>query len=799
MKKTITAFLLTVFFCIGTIFAQAPSMLDQLNATLTDTPSYAKINRLLTTIEKDLRGGKIHSADTSDYLKGFNDIQAYVNDAKSKDEQELSVVQKRIDALGAVPKEGETEAAEIARKRKDFNSEADKLKAKIAEADLINTKIEELDNLILATRNRALFDNILTKESSIFHPEEFVHSIAQFAGFLYEIMLSPVSWYKGLDAKQKDSVKSHLLYITLAMVGALVVAVFLGIFIKKRFGYRDDITKPDYSQKVFAGLAVLIARGLIPALVIGAFLLWLINNPLMTIGSFGVFLKNSAMYLLTIFLSQAVVSVLFTPDNTKWRLLEIVDNDRAKRLSHSLLFSIIAISICSFFKTMAMETAHAKEVLYSLTILSNAVKAFCIALVSFRFLYDNTSLTDEEYEKESETDDFKGISLSSKISIALSFIMGGVFFLSLLGYISLSQYILDRFILSVLIIGALYIINNALLVVVRQVAKFRFWTRTFRISRKMLAKVEFWVEFILNPITFIFGALVLLAIWGVSVDILFNSVKKFLTGFDIGGVRISITSILMGIAVFFLTLWGFKLLKGSLKTGTLSKVDMDDTVRNSVASGLSFLGFIISPIFAIAVVGGSFGSIAIVFGALSFGAGLGLQGIVSNLVSGIIILFERPIRIGDWVIINGQEGIVKQINIRATRLETWAKASVVIPNSVILSGSLINMTYPNRMGRVNVKVNVSYDSDISRVKEVLLAIGKDHPQVLNNPGPYIAFNNLGDGGLDFELGCYIANASDGMGVSNAIRENIVAKFKDAGIEIPVTIKKVTQLQMSDDA
>ncbi|MFR1031724.1 MAG: mechanosensitive ion channel family protein [Alphaproteobacteria bacterium] len=152
---------------------------------------------------------------------------------------------------------------------------------------------------------------------------------------------------------------------------------------------------------------------------------------------------------------------------------------------------------------------------------------------------------------------------------------------------------------------------------------------------------------------------------------------------------------------------------------------MDEGVRNSVVTSIGFIGFVFSLILGIAVMGGSFGSIAIIAGALSFGAGLGLQNIVSNLVAGLTILFERPIKLGDWVIINGQEGIVKQISMRSTTLESGNKASIIIQPDIL--SSPINMTCANRMGRAEITVGVDYDSDIALVRQTLLDIATENP------------------------------------------------------------------------
>ena len=282
----------------------------------------------------------------------------------------------------------------------------------------------------------------------------------------------------------------------------------------------------------------------------------------------------------------------------------------------------------------------------------------------------------------------------------------------------------------------------------------------------------------------ILGALSLLAVWGVSVDLLLARVKTFLVGFNIGGIHISITSILLGIISFFILLSLFKMLKNSFINGNLSKIEMSDGLRNSVVSSIGFLGFIISGILAIAVMGGSLSSIAIIAGALSFGVGLGLQNMVSNLAAGMTILWERPIKIGDWVIINGQEGIVKQINMRSTELETFDQSTIIIPNSDILSKSLTNYTYSGRQGRVVIKVGVGYGSDVEQVKQALLALAVANADVLDSPEPSVSISNLGDSSLEFQLNCYTSNIFRRGAIGDDLREKIINRFRELNIDIP---------------
>lgn len=773
MSKILSLLFLSFFYATATL-AQTP-------ATTQLPVNYTAVNADLDKVTAKLNSGKVTAKETSDDLQKINQIQDSVTQSKLQTSALLENLQKKINALGPAPENGAKEAPAIAKQRKEFNVEADKYKTEIAQADLIKTKIEELNSLILKIRNRELLNNILVKQSSILHPQEFWASLVSFSSFVYELAKSPLSWYNGLNQSDRNIVKSNLLFVGLAMLISLVLAFYLSRYIKKWFGYKKNIERPDYSQKVRAALWMLVARGLIPAAIIGAFLIWLRNNSIINAGDFGLFLKTAALYLLYYYLSKAIVRVIFTPYNDRWRIIE-VNNDKAISISWALIFSIAAICIVSFFQSLADEMDYNSDIVYSLKIFANAVKAFCIILVSKRFLYDNKSLSDAELANDDN--EITELSTSSKVSLAIAFFMIIAFSLSLFGYIRLSEFIVNRFIVSALVIGAFYIFDKLIRVLFHQILLFKFWIRVFRINRRSLVKTEFWFGLFLTPLLFIFAVLVLLAVWGVSVDILIRNVKNFLVGFNIGGMHISITSILLGIICFFVVMALFKMLKNSILSGKLSKIEMDEGVRNSLVSAIGFLGFIFSGLLAIAVMGGSLSSIAIIAGALSFGAGLGLQNMVSNLVAGMTILFERPIKIGDWVIINGQEGIVKQINMRSTAIETWSKADVIIPNSDILSKSLVNLTYSNRMGRVEIVVGVDYDSDIELVKKTLLEIAQNTPNVAANPPPSVSFAALADSSLNFQLNAYTSNVYNKGSIGDTIREEIIKRFRSLNINIP---------------
>jgi small-conductance mechanosensitive channel len=228
----------------------------------------------------------------------------------------------------------------------------------------------------------------------------------------------------------------------------------------------------------------------------------------------------------------------------------------------------------------------------------------------------------------------------------------------------------------------------------------------------------------------------------------------------------------------------FKILRVKLQDNILSHVEIDDGIKHSLASGFGFVGVVISLVLAIMVMGGDLSSLALVAGALSVGIGFGLQNIVNNFMSGIILLFERPIKVGDWVKIDGEEGTIKQINIRSTEIETFSRSSVIIPNATLLSNSVTNMTHGNNWMRFSLKVGVAYGSDVEKVKKILLECANANRRVLKKPEPYVLFQDFGASSLDFELRGYSSNIWDGWSIPSELRFEINRRFNEEGIEIP---------------
>lgn len=247
--------------------------------------------------------------------------------------------------------------------------------------------------------------------------------------------------------------------------------------------------------------------------------------------------------------------------------------------------------------------------------------------------------------------------------------------------------------------------------------------------------------------------------------------------------KINLIHICQAIVFLVAVLYAFRFLKNMILKWLEKHPRENKGVYYSMIKLLGYVGWIIGIWGSLSLMGVNLQSLAIIFGALSVGIGFGLQTIVNNFVSGLLILFERPISVGDWIRVDGQEGIVKNIRIRATELETFDKSSILIPNATILSGDVVNVTR-RKEGRVIVPVGVSYNSDMNLVERILRECAKGLPQAKKTEEPMILMTEFGDSSVNFEVRVIIEKATDGIVARSQLMFSIWDALKENNVEIP---------------
>ncbi|WP_367606286.1 mechanosensitive ion channel family protein [Legionella sp. W05-934-2] len=240
---------------------------------------------------------------------------------------------------------------------------------------------------------------------------------------------------------------------------------------------------------------------------------------------------------------------------------------------------------------------------------------------------------------------------------------------------------------------------------------------------------------------------------------------------------------LIGILVFCMIVIISRYISRHYSLKTIHGEEEDTQV--ALASLILYIGFTMAVIMGLLVSGFSFTSLAIIAGALSVGIGLGLQSIVNNFFSGLILLIEKPIKVGDRIAIGDVEGFVKKVRVRSTQIETPSKEDIIVPNSDLITQQVTNFMFTNHTWRVKCTVGVAYGSDTELVKNVLLDVAKNHKDVLDSRGnkPMVLFQSFGDSALVFELWCMINNVNKKFVVTSDLNFAIDKAFRAHNIVI----------------
>ncbi len=289
---------------------------------------------------------------------------------------------------------------------------------------------------------------------------------------------------------------------------------------------------------------------------------------------------------------------------------------------------------------------------------------------------------------------------------------------------------------------------------------------------------------VLEPVLALVSIALSAFFWGTTADDVAGWGDHLRHGFVIGEITIDVASIGEAILLFFVLSLVSKMLQWFLSSRVFPYTSWDTGLQEATLTITGYVGVIIAVLAAMSGIGLNMSNLAIVAGALSVGIGFGLQAIFNNFVSGLILLFERPFKVGDWIVVGTHQGLIKKIRVRSTEIETFQNASIIVPNSQLISDAVTNWTLHDEVGRVDISVNIAYGTDADKVKQLLLKVAKEHPQVRTYPASRVFLMQFAETFMRFELRCFIRNIHDATPVSSDLRFAVDKALRENKINMP---------------
>jgi len=279
------------------------------------------------------------------------------------------------------------------------------------------------------------------------------------------------------------------------------------------------------------------------------------------------------------------------------------------------------------------------------------------------------------------------------------------------------------------------------------------------------------------------AATLLLAPFGEGPSDLMHRMNQLHSGLQIGEVHLRPGALMQALVVLALCLVGVRLLRRWLANRYLPTTELDPGMQLSAATLFGYAGFVVAVALALSALGIGLERVAWIASALSVGIGFGLQAVVQNFVSGLILLAERPVKVGDWVSLGGVEGDIQRINVRATEIQMPDRSTVIVPNSEFVTKTVRNVTHANPLGLVQVKLPMPLDADAQRVRALMLEAFAAHEGILETPAPEVFLEGIDNGHLLFNARGYVSSPRNAYGVRSALLYDILQRMAEAGLPL----------------
>jgi potassium efflux system protein len=730
--------------------------------------------RTLDEAEKELAQPDIKDRQLLHLRGQLDELQARVRTAADAAGREAAVLRSDLNALGPPPAEAAPpEAPNVVARRKQLQADLAAAEGTSKEGELAIARARRLAEGLNGLRRTRFTERILARGASPLAPALWRKAWPEMAAEWESLSESvTAAWSSGQPEQQTLEIGKHL---GLGLALAVVLAFPLRSRLIRRFGYVAVEGAPTYMQRLWAAGFTGVVRAVLPSMAAVAIYLGLLydealSEPMIDMA------RLALGALIGVFFVAGFCRSALAPNHPDWRLVRIGDHG-ARVASRAITALAVLFALERLVELCGPPDATVELITVRKFVFGLLVSGTLLVLLQRRvwFADDGTPLGPGW----------------QRLRYFLAMLVAAIPLSAALGYVVLSWFLERQMVLSAGLWASVTLLHR----IVGESVEHALRPESY-LGRRARADLElsdegaemlaFWVGGALQWIVVALGVLAFLMLWGYAEKDLAAALYSAFFGFRIGEIEISLALVLLAILLFALFLAGTRILQRALDQRIFPRTRLDRGVRHSIRSAVGYVGFTLAAMLAVSTLGIDLSNLAIIAGALSVGIGFGLQNIVNNFVSGLILLVERPIKVGDWVVVGDQQGYVKKISVRATEITTFDRASVFIPNSSLISGSVMNRTHADKVGRVLLPIGIAYEADPKRARDILLEIALEHPEVRRNPPPNVAFLGFGDSALNLELAAFLHDVDKVKSVSSDLCFAIHEAFNREGIGIPHT-------------
>lgn len=675
----------------------------------------------------------------------------------------------------------ETDAVKADRER--LTEQATIAESRVKQSEVVIARADQLLERLTKLRGELVLRTLLRRDPSPLSPGVWHKIGPQFMASVKTLTGAMANWSQ--DGFLTLSAGSPEL-VPLGLWAALTIVLWwVGRALRRRFGRGGTHIDARYDQTIISAIDGL-GLVLVPILAV-----WLIGKLLLAgnpPAPIDVLIPEAVGRLILLLLVFGMTAAALSPARPEWRALPFSD-DSAQYLSRALR-RLYSISLPLEFVYLALSRGEGRDAIVSV---GAVVLTAVMAMLSLPTLSNRA--WHAARPEGSELPAMIGGTWWAVTRLLLVVVVLSSIVFALIGYATLGAHLHTAISTTCLLVAIAFLLHKLAADLLDAAAapaspSGTFVRRAFGLPEDSTLRGQYLVLLLFDAALVLLLGIAIPAAWNVDTDAMIDGLGQLVRGVKVGGVTISLGNAGMAILAFFVCMLLARLVRSVVRDRVLPTVEAPLPLRQSIDAGLNYAGVMIAILVGIAALGVDFTNLAIVLGALSVGIGLGLQNIANNVISGVILLVERPIKAGDWVMVSGHEGFVRRINIRATEIETFQRTHVIVPNSMFLQNPVVNRTYSDTSSRIEIQLTVPVGSDVDAMETILREAALAHARVLRTPAPIVRFAKVGSGGLEFELFVFVARLEDRLIVTNDLNRAILAKLIAQKIINPGSVPEI---------